>query len=115
MFAYFKKNNQNLLWRTTLAANRTQNCKHRSQNHPCRQPQTERLTICSIIKSKTFFHCFFSSAKNSRFITSVGGGGAQVIKMVFLAREQKIRWKNVFLFLSDMKFCFIKRLSPRLR
>jgi hypothetical protein len=43
----------------------------------------QTITICLI---KTFFHRFF------------------------LAREKK-RWKNVFLFLSDMKFCFMKRLS----
>jgi hypothetical protein len=63
-----------------------------------------------------FFTVFFSSAINSRFITSAGGGvGARVIKWMFLAREQKIRWKNVFLFLSDMKFCFMKQLFPRPR
>jgi hypothetical protein len=27
---------------------------------------------------------------------------------LFLAREQKIRLKNVFIFLSDMNFCFMK-------
>jgi hypothetical protein len=42
------------------------------------------MTICSIKKSKTFFHRVFLSAKNSRFITSAGGGvGAQVIKRMF--------------------------------
>jgi hypothetical protein len=44
-----------------------------------------------------FFTGFFSNAKNSRFITSAGGGvGAPVIKQMFLAREQKIRWKKDF-------------------
>jgi hypothetical protein len=34
-----------------------------------------KLTICSINKkAKLFFTGFFSSAKNSRFITSAGGG-----------------------------------------
>jgi hypothetical protein len=67
-------------------------------------------------KVKLFFTGFFSSAKNSRFITSAGEGvGARVIKRMFLTREQKIRWKKVFLFLSDMKFCFMKRLLPRPR
>jgi hypothetical protein len=68
-------------------------------------------------KVKLFFTGFFcaKSAKNSRFITSAGGGvGAQVIKRMFLAQEKK-RWKKVFLFLSDMKFCFMKRLFQRLR
>jgi hypothetical protein len=49
------------------------------------------ITICSIKKKITFFHRFF------------------------LAREEKIRWKNVFLFLSDMNFCFMKQLFPRPR
>jgi hypothetical protein len=38
------------------------------------------ITICSIKKSKTFFTGFFSSAKNSRFITRAG---------VFFALENK--------------------------
>jgi hypothetical protein len=41
-------------------------------------------------KVKLFSLGFFSSAKNSRFITNAGGeAGAQVIKRMFLAREQK--------------------------
>jgi hypothetical protein len=55
------------------------------------------------------------SAKNSRFFTSAGRGvGAQVMKRMFLAKEQKKKWKNVVLFLSDMKFSFIlRRIFPR--
>jgi hypothetical protein len=61
------------------------------------------ITICSIKRKKNFFSLFFfSSAKNSCFITSAP-----------LAREQKNSGKQFFI-LSDMKFCFMKRLfTPR--
>jgi hypothetical protein len=58
-------------------------------------------------KVKLFFTGFFSSAKNSRFITNAGGGvGARVIKRMFLARAPKIRWKNVFLFFIGHEVLF---------
>jgi hypothetical protein len=53
-------------------------------------------------KKENFFSPFFSSS-------------ARVIKRMFLTREQKKKLKTVFLFLSDMKSCFMKRLFPRPR
>jgi hypothetical protein len=47
--------------------------------------------LFDIKKVKLFFTGLFLSAG--------GGVGARVKKRLFLAREQKIRWKNVFLFL----------------
>jgi hypothetical protein len=38
------------------------------------KPINKTITICTINKKSNFFHRFFSSAKNSRFITSAGGG-----------------------------------------
>jgi diacylglycerol kinase family enzyme len=48
-------------------------------------------------KVNLFFPGVFSSAKNSRFITSAGGGvGARVIKRLFKAREKKSGKKSFF-------------------
>jgi hypothetical protein len=51
-------------------------------------------------KRNTFFHLIFCScAKNSRFITSAGGGvGARVIKRMFLALEKTPVKESVFFY-----------------
>jgi hypothetical protein len=50
-------------------------------------------------KVKLFFTGFFSSDKNSRFITSAGGGvGARVIKRMFLTGEKKWLKKSFFFY-----------------
>jgi hypothetical protein len=56
-------------------------------------------------KVKLFFTVFFRAPTPPP---------ALVIKRLFLAKEQKIRWEKVFLFLSDMKFCFMKRRARTL-
>jgi hypothetical protein len=67
----------------------------RAENH-------QELTICSIKRSKLFFTGFFRVLK-TRAPTPPP---ALVIKRLFLAREQKIRWKNVFLFFIGHEVLF---------
>jgi hypothetical protein len=57
-------------------------------------------------KGKLFFTVFFPSAKKSCFSTSApgGGGGARVLKQLFLAREKKNQWKKVFSFYRTCSF-----------
>jgi hypothetical protein len=57
-------------------------------------------------KVKLFFSGFFSSAKNSRFIKSAGGGaGARVIKRMFVAQEKtKVEKSLSFFFGHEILF-----------